>query len=43
MERYNEINKMKNINHEAIHRESTVRKISKQELFNESKIEDKSA
>lgn len=34
---------MKKIYHEAIHRESIVREISKQELFNESKVEDKSA
>ena len=38
MGRYNEINKMKDIYHEAINNESTVREISKQELFNESKL-----
>ena len=38
MERYNEMNKMKDVYHEAINRESTVREISKQELFNESKL-----
>lgn len=32
MERYNEINEMKDIYHEAINRESTVREISKQEM-----------
>ena len=38
MEKYNEINKMKDIYHEAINRESTVREISKQELFNKPKL-----
>ena len=38
MERYDEINEMKDIYHETVNRESTVRKISKQELFNESKL-----
>lgn len=32
MERYNEINEMKDIYHEAINREPTVRKISKEEM-----------
>ena len=32
MERYNEINEMKDIYHEAINRESTVRKISREEM-----------
>ena len=32
MERYNEINEMKDIYHEAINRESTVREISKQKM-----------
>ena len=32
MERYNEINEMKDIYLEAINRESTVREISKQEM-----------
>ena len=35
IEKYNEINKMKDIYHEAFNRESTARKISKQKLFNE--------
>ena len=34
MEKYNEINKMRDIYHEAINRESTARKISKQKLLN---------
>ena len=38
MEKYNEINKMKDIHHEAINRESTVKEISKQELFNKLKM-----
>ena len=38
MERYNEISKMKDIFLEGINRESTVREISRQELFNESKL-----
>ena len=38
MERYNKVNKMKDIYHEAINRESTVREVFKQELFNESKL-----
>ena len=32
MERYNEINEMKDIYHEAINKESTVREISKQKM-----------
>ena len=38
MKRYNEINKMKDTYYEAINRKSTVTGISKQELFNKSKL-----